>query len=236
MHCFGQKTGTITYKKISNPIDLTKADISIQEQLVKTSKESDKIEYVLNFNEFEVYFYAKKILLQENMFNAYVIIGGGKLKLYQNKKTQESREYIDSKRVGQVILNKKVLYDWTLTNESKNIDGYKCFKATSPYFKEDGTKNENPNLMITAWYCPEIPVKLGPLGYGDLPGLIIELQTKMSTFVAKTINLNPEIVPEIDKLTSQKAISEETYKEMYMGTLNKEQYNAVKESEVKQKK
>lgn len=236
--CFGQiNSGKITYKKLTNPIDLSKVDITIKDQLIKTSKDSEKIEYSLVFKKNEAYFYANNILEENNSFNAYVAISGGKLKLYQNKDTNECREFVDSKRAGKNIVNRKILYKWILTNETKTIDGYKCYKATSPYFKEDGSISENQSLRYTAWYCPEIPIKFGPLGFGDLPGLILELQTKTSTFTASKISLNLKEEEEeevfIDRLTSPKAISEEQYRQMVMGTFNRSQLEAIEESKSK---
>ena len=42
---------------------------------------------------------------------------------------------------------------------------------------------------VIAWYCPEIPYKFGPAGYGGLPGMILELQEKNNVFGAIKIEL-----------------------------------------------
>ena len=79
--------------------------------------------------------------------------------------------------------------NWKLTNESKKIDNYNCFKAT----KLKTFKNRNGdivNLEITAWYTPEIPIPLGPKNYVGLPGLILELKEGYSTFYITKIDLN----------------------------------------------
>ena len=231
------KTGTIQYKvSLNKEIPLTIN--SVQNDLIlKMDKEAEKISYTLIFCQDESYFYANPRLVEISNFSFLAgTYNFGKIKYYQNKTKQEYREYVDSKRLGVQILNKKVFYEWSLSQEYKMIDGYKCYKATSPSISSTGEKSENSKFNIAAWYCPELPIQEGPVGYGGLPGLILELQLYKSTFTAFTIDLNPKTLPEIDKLTSQKAISEETYKEMYMGTLNKEKYNAFKESEVNQKK
>lgn len=232
--CFSQiKKGEIDYKLTTIIQQTGNLNQPMMEMLQKSNKKAEKINYTVNFIGNESYFFANEILEEDNMFNAYVVIGGGKLKLYENKETGECREFIDNRRVGQVIINRKIPFQWTLYKETKLIDGYKCFKATSPYFKEDGTINENSNLIITAWYCPEIAVNIGPIGYGNLPGLILELQTKTSIFTATKINLNPEKNLLIDRLNKTKAISEEQYKEMIMGTFNKAQLEAIEESKNK---
>lgn len=63
---------------------------------------------------------------------------------------------------------------WNITEESKMIDKYKCYKATlkkQVLSKDGGTVLKD----ITAYFSPELPLSLGPLGYCGLPGLILEL-------------------------------------------------------------
>jgi GLPGLI family protein len=239
------KTGVVLYKvTLNKQIEYKQSpDLSVEmnAKLTKTltdaDRESEKITYTLVFSQDEGYFYANPKMIEGFDFSFLAgLNNNGKIKYYQNNTKKEYREYLDSKRLGVVILNKKVNYEWTLTKEVKMIDGYKCYKATSPSMSSKGEKNSNSKFNITAWYCPEIPIKYGPVGYADLPGLILELQFYKSTFTASKIDLNPEKLPIIDRLTEPKAITEEEYKEMYMGTLNKERYDAVKESEAKQNK
>lgn len=53
--------------------------------------------------------------------------------------------------------------DWTITDESKEIGGYMCQKATTTF------KGRN----YEAWFCPEIPIPYGPWKLHGLPGLIL---------------------------------------------------------------
>jgi GLPGLI family protein len=55
---------------------------------------------------------------------------------------------------------------WKLSSEQKTILGYPCQKATL----QDSTRK------VEAWFTPQIPLPFGPLGLGDLPGLILEAQ------------------------------------------------------------
>jgi GLPGLI family protein len=227
------KNGYIQYGIVINKEfsgnELKEKDII--EAFRKANEAAEKVEYTLNFNGGEAYFFANPVLSQTNIpLSGLVTIGGGKLKYYQNDKTKEYREFLDSKKVGIAILNRQIKYEWTLLNESKMIDGYTCYKATSPVMhQKNNFKSTDPKFNITAWYAPEIPVSFGPVGYGGLPGLILELQFYTQTFYAKKTNLNLDKTPEIDKLTEPKAISEETYMEMYRGTLNKAQLEATQE-------
>ncbi len=54
--------------------------------------------------------------------------------------------------------------EWETTDESKEILGYQCFKATTEY----------RGRRWTAWFAPEIPVQEGPWKLCGLPGLILE--------------------------------------------------------------
>jgi GLPGLI family protein len=227
------KTGSIQYGIVLNKglqgNDLKEKDFV--ELFRKANEAAEKVEYTLNFNREEAYFFANPVLSETNIpLSGLVTIGGGKLKYYQNEKTKEYREFKDNRKVGTAILNRQISYEWTLLNETKMIDGYTCYKATSPSINaKNNSRNTDPKFNITAWYSPEIPVGYGPLGFGSLPGLILELQFYAQTFYAKKINLNLDKNPEIDKLTEPKSISEETYIEMIKGTLTKDQLEATQE-------
>lgn len=54
--------------------------------------------------------------------------------------------------------------DWNISDESKEILGYQCFKATADY----------RGRRWTAWFAPEIPIQDGPWKLCGLPGLILE--------------------------------------------------------------
>lgn len=65
-------------------------------------------------------------------------------------------------------------YKWEISSESKMINGFKCYKATS--HKETYIKWKN-KLSITnpeVWFSPEIPFSYGPFGLIGLPGLVLE--------------------------------------------------------------
>lgn len=87
--------------------------------------------------------------------------------------------------------------NWVLTNETKKIDNYTCYKATSEYIVING-KGEFHHPVI-AWFCPELPYSFGPAGYGGLPGLILELQEWNNVFGAIKIEFKsldePIILP-----------------------------------------
>lgn len=62
-------------------------------------------------------------------------------------------------------------YQWQLTNEHKIINGYTCYKAIGSL---QALNPKLPRYYFEAWYCPEIPLSLGPEYFAGLPGLIFE--------------------------------------------------------------
>ncbi|RLD60550.1 MAG: hypothetical protein DRI95_15360 [Bacteroidetes bacterium] len=59
--------------------------------------------------------------------------------------------------------------DWKLAEETKNVKGYNYRKATATFLKNE------IEYQVQAWFCPNIPVQLGPSFFNGLPGLISEV-------------------------------------------------------------
>lgn len=72
--------------------------------------------------------------------------------------------------------------DWSISDESKEILGYQCFKATADY----------RGRRWTAWFAPEIPIQDGPWKLCGLPGLILEAGDNydMYHFIASGLRQN----------------------------------------------
>lgn len=113
------------------------------------------------------------------------------------------------------------VYDWKITAERKEIMGYSCFKATSSYLTID--KNAEPEEVdVFVWFTPEINIPAGPLGFNNLPGLVLEA-TKNSkyTFYASQINFNPRKKAKIEKPKALKTISEKEFEIILADKLEK---------------
>lgn len=61
---------------------------------------------------------------------------------------------------------------WTITEETKTIAGYQCFKATVSFRGMDWE----------AWFTPDIALPYGPWKLHGLPGLIVEVYNADKTF------------------------------------------------------
>ncbi len=94
---------------------------------------------------------------------------------YYNKETKE--KLLCKESFGQrIILDlSKEEIKWNITSESKQINGYLCFKATANILKIANLK-KGATYNVTAWFCPEIPLNFGPLNFNGLPGLILEIE------------------------------------------------------------
>lgn len=95
---------------------------------------------------------------------------------------------------------------WTFKNETKQIGDYLCYKAVAEVTgnevedfirkkmkasnKTFATESDTNSEIITAWYTPDIPVNQGPKAYWGLPGLILEVNTPVSTILCSKIILN----------------------------------------------
>ena len=71
---------------------------------------------------------------------------------------------------------------WKLVNEAKNILGYTCQKAIL----------DQGEIQIVAWYTPQIAIPNGPMHFGQLPGMILEvdIDNGQTTVVAHEISFD----------------------------------------------
>lgn len=105
---------------------------------------------------------------------------------------------------------------WKLTGESKEVLGYMCQQATSG----DSAKK------VIAWFAPEIPVSSGPSKYGQLPGMILELEANEGKLIISASSITLEQVdkklmvePKKGKVVNReefKKLQKEKMKEMEM--------------------
>jgi GLPGLI family protein len=130
---------------------------------------------------------------------------GGSNIFYSNSKTKKSKEK-NCKTLGDCFIISSNFKEWQLTQETKKIAGYLCYKAIRII------KSRKGSFDIIAWYTPSIPVNFGPKGECGLPGLILELEEPSIIFRAKLITLNPKKEIKVNKLSNGIEISDKEYK------------------------
>jgi len=100
-------------------------------------------------------------------------------------------------------------------NEDKKPEEKKDEKKTSGETKTNFEDHfEMPKeVVVTAWYSPEIPVNQGPENYWGLPGLILEVNDGRTTILCSKIVLNSKEKVEIKPSKKGKVISQKDYDE-----------------------
>lgn len=95
---------------------------------------------------------------------------------------------------------------WQITNETKEINGYLCYKALGTR-KIDDIRGKSERV-VEAWFCPALPYRYGPQMYFGLPGLIFEAFTQNSKdkYVVRSVKFINESFNKI--LPKGKEISE----------------------------
>lgn len=121
--------------------------------------------------------------------------------IVENMRLHE-RNYLDK---DWLIKDKADVVEWEITNETKQIQGYTCYKAVA-----DGPSDEIAWSEVIAWFAPDIPFQFGPLDYVGLPGLILELDYGFYTFYADKIDFSNQRI-EIKRPTKGKLLNRKEY-------------------------
>lgn len=66
-------------------------------------------------------------------------------------------------------------------------------------------------ILVTAWYTPQIPVNQGPGEYWGLPGLILEVNAGQTTILCSKIEINPKDKTEIKAPSKGKVVTKTEY-------------------------
>lgn len=104
---------------------------------------------------------------------------------YPQRGTVLFQTYIAGNRYR--VYDKDCKQQWVLTDETRDILGYQCRKATCDF---RGRRYE-------AWYTEDVPIPGGPYYFRGLPGLIVELYDTDRDYVFSMIGLESvtEVIP-----------------------------------------
>mgnify|MGYP002621220745 CR=1 FL=1 len=168
------------------------------------------------------------------------LYGGVYYKNVKEKTFIQEREFF-----GKDFLVKDSLqvFEWELGTETKQIGNYTCFKATAtvpfnatdfknmtrkePKDEKEKEKLESSTnfldmidipeeIIVTAWYTPEIPVSQGPSEYWGLPGLIMEVSSGKTTVLCSKIVINPKDKKEIKAPRKGTVVTQKEYQDIMM--------------------
>ena len=171
--------------------------------------------YILDFNSNSSFFEKEEVLEaggnQGSGFNWMPFVGGpdgGSL-----HKDLQSKIYTNKKELfGKIFLVKDSITPskWVMTGETKQIGIYNAYKATITKEVEErefnfgrrptrgGESESEPEapkmreVVMSAWFTPEIPVSTGPAMYGGLPGLILEINDDKTIILCTKVVINPK--------------------------------------------
>ena len=101
--------------------------------------------------------------------------------------------------------------DWILKEDSKVINGYECKKAVLQKIRNNILVNDT--LTTIAWYAPSITLPIGPSRYIGLPGIIVELHEKTTSYYLNTIEFLEEVKIDLNAIEG-KNISYEDFNKM----------------------
>ncbi|MFI2742077.1 GLPGLI family protein [Zhouia sp. PK063] len=175
--------------------------MSTKQAVTRMYRDATPDTYILSFKGAESYYYYVKPLEDETVpYN--VGSKAGLTSYYTNNKTKEM--IMTNSGLGDVLMNKNI--KWDITQTSKKIGKYTCYKAifaNQTYGKK----------KTVAWFTPEISVNFGPKYYKGLPGLILQIETQMFSLTATKVTLNPnESDLKIERVKNRKQlISMEEY-------------------------
>lgn len=85
------------------------------------------------------------------------------------------------------LVTDQINYSWEITNETKQIQNYTCYKATTSF----------RGNTFEVWFTPDIPINAGPWKWYGLPGLIVEATDTDQSVVYKLEKIEPlnETIP-----------------------------------------
>ena len=181
--------------------------------------------YTLDLNTDFPNSHTTSLLIDSNENISYYILDFGGIK--ENEFNEESNEIIvRSKNTDNLLIYNKLnefivsqeltfndsfwvkeslSFDWEISNETKESDGYVMQKATTTFRGRD----------YVAWFTKEIPIPMGPYKFYGLPGLIMEIYDTdniyhwtITKIENKEINHSTDLYPKSQKFYSIKEFVE----------------------------
>ena len=131
------------------------------------------------------------------------IAAGGDDIIYHNFETAKKIQQTELSGKNYLVEDSIKKLKWKLTGETKEVLGIKAQKAVA---QNIGTRSmmamENGEMKrtqvadtstITAWFTTDIPVPAGPEYGGQLPGLILELNSNNGRVVYTAVQISPKV-------------------------------------------
>lgn len=201
--------GVITYlESVKLEMDIPEEH---REQLAGLLPESQTSDRILIFNQAES-IYKEKEGQGDDVVEAGSESGGMRIKMVMTRPDIQLYKDLEENKIIQKdeimgryfrIAEEMPSFEWKIANESKDILGYTCQKAIT-------SLGEQP---VIAWFAPQIPISNGPMMFGQLPGMILELDIDngQTTIVATSVDLRALDKGEIEAPDKGKKVSREQF-------------------------
>ena len=215
-----------------------------KKQIAERMKSMFEKTYILTFNASEsIYKEEEKLEAPGGGGRGFRVMGSFTAgKQYKNVKDKQLLQ--DQEFFGKQFLIKDSLpqLEWTMDGETRQIGQYMAIKATAVKKVDemdfsnmrrrnrnndadkpkDSTKSNNPmdeievpkEVVVTAWYTPQVPVSHGPGEYWGLPGLILEVSSGRTTILCSKIVMNPGEKEEIKAPSKGKEVTKKEYNDI----------------------
>lgn len=198
---------TVKEKDLTNNGYLSIVNNSLQ-------KYGDAFEYKLNIMQHEALFKQIESLAIDDQLSytiAFNLAEADNL-YYTNNSTKE--KMVQKPAFGKIyrVISVTDNSAWEFHKETKKIGKYTCYKAST--IKMIKNTSGVFKILITAWYAPEIPLSFGPKGYGNLPGLIVELEDNFFKYTISKLILNSNSINSIEKPSKGEIITETEFEKM----------------------
>ena len=215
---FSQKSFEATYKVEFNFEDKEEQNAIVKRYKNIAIRNSKKIEFTLKGNDKISEFSIKKNMVNEDKNVKITLALAGYINdgLYQDiENGLLIRNNPESSRLtarNEFLIKSPLFDDWKLIEESRTISENKCFKAKG---KIDNNNEVKKYQNITAWYCPGINFNYGPLGFGNLPGLIVHLKIDETNYILKNLRFSDNKKVDFELPDKGKEITEEQFLKIF---------------------
>jgi len=153
-------------------------------------------------------FFGKQFLVNDTLTNLQWTVG---------KESKQIGQYLAIKATAMKAVDPNDFSMARRRNRNRDRDGDAEKKEGEEVV--DSTKTTDPfdeievpkEILVTAWFTPQIPVKNGPGEYAGLPGLILEMNIDRTTILCSKIVLNPKEADKIEAPDTGKEVSREEY-------------------------
>lgn len=136
---------------------------------------SDIMRFELIFNKEKSLFKRKEMIIPEKEEMIYKMASHGVYEgVYYFKNQKIKYEFQEFLGDAFNIIYPYDQYKWKITKETKIIQGYKCYKATTTWEEYDYGREINLKFNPVVWFTYDLPYPFGPKGLDGLPGVVLE--------------------------------------------------------------